>query len=227
VPDADLVGAQISFVEAMILEHNGILARNGLFIIDPLRVVVSKGKGLEKTVLLDRSDGLNPLNPSMPLWEATSQMLLRRQPKRFIANSWEVAAATRLTGPTNEALIANRDARCKSLEELLAHPEKLGADEQDRANQIAALNTRIEQLKIVRKWWDLTEGTHGDRPIDRRAYTLALQLEGWDIDMNGLVGNSTIKGDPGRPWPLRFWFGGWDGDALCAYARGSWEIPQL
>ncbi|HEX6625209.1 MAG TPA: hypothetical protein VF064_15965 [Pyrinomonadaceae bacterium] len=63
--------------------------------------------------------------------------------------------------------------------------------------------------------------------IDRRAYTLALQLEGWDIDVNGHVHANALGGDETRPWPLRFRMGGWDGDALCAYVRGSWEIPLL
>ncbi len=31
--------------------------------------------------------------------------------------------------------------------------------------------------------------------------------------------------DPSQPWRLRFWMGGWDGDALCGYLRGgNWEV---
>ena len=213
----DLIGAHVSFIDAQILEHNGILARNDLFIIDPLRVRVSSAD--KKKVLLEREDWLNPADPNMPQWEATSAMILRRQPKRFVTNSPEVAAATGLRDPANKTLIENRVKRRESLEALLKATK-------DKVAQ-AALETRIEQLKIVEKWWDLSEGTWNERPIDRRAYTLALQLEGWDVDINGHPFANAVGADETRPWPLRFWMGGWDGDALCAYVRGSWETPLL
>jgi hypothetical protein len=210
----ELTGARVAFVDAQVIEHNGILVRNDMFIIDPLRVRVFSSDGGK--VLLDRSDWLNPADPKMPQWEATSMMLLRRQPKRFVTNSPEVAAATGLRDPSNQTLIENRKKRRANLEELL--------NEATDPVKCAALETRIEQLKIVEKWWDLSEGTWSERPIDRRAYTLALQLEGWDIDINGTVHKDDLGGDKMRPWPLRFWLGGWDGDALCAYVRGSWDI---
>lgn len=213
----DLLGARVAFLDAKILEHNGMLVRNDLFIIEPLRVRVSSADN--KDILLEREDWLNPADPQMPQWEATSQMLVRRQPKRFVTNSPEVAAATGLPDPSNKSLIENRQERRESLEALL----KVTKDKTKRA----ALETRIEQLKIVEQWWNLSEGSWNERPIDRRAYTLALQLEGWDIDVNGHIFQNTLGGDPTRPWPLRFWMGGWDGDALCAYMRGSWEIPLL
>lgn len=210
----DLIGARVAFLDAQIIEHNGLLVRNDLFIIDPLRVRVSKGK----TVLVERDDWLNPADPKMPQWEATSQMIVRRQPKRFVTNSAEAAAATGLPDASNKTLVENRLKRRESLEALLKKTK-------NDAVKRAALETRIEQLAIVQKWWDLSEGSWSERPIDRRAYTLALQLDGWDIDVNGQVYKDKLGGDHTRPWPLRFWMGGWDGDALCAYVRGSWEIP--
>jgi hypothetical protein len=213
----DLAGARVAFVDAQILEHNGMLVRNDLFIIDPLRVRLTAADNGD--VLLERDDWLNPANPDMPQWDATSQMLLRRQPKRFVTNSPEVAAATGLPDASNKSLIENRKERRQSLEALLK-------DTKDRVAR-AALETRIEQLKIVEQWWNLSQGTWNERPVDRRAYTLALQLEGWDIDVNGHIYRNALGGDETRPWPLRFWMGGWDGDALCAYVRGSWEIPLL
>ena len=106
---ADLIGTRVSFLDAQIIEHNGILARNDLFIIDPLRVRVSSADN--KEVLLEREDWLNPADPNMPQWEATSAMILRRQPKRFVTTSPEVAAATGLRYPANKTLIDNRIKR--------------------------------------------------------------------------------------------------------------------
>src|ERR1044071_1406360 len=94
----NLVGAKVAFLDAQIMEHNGLLVRNDMFIIDPLRVRVSKGK----TVILERDDWLNPADPTMPQWEAASAMIVRRQPKRFVTNSAEAAAATGLPDASNK-----------------------------------------------------------------------------------------------------------------------------
>lgn len=212
--EPDLEGAKVQFIDAQILEHNGVLVRNDFFFIDPLHVRVYKDAS---EVLLERLDWVNPAQPSMPLWEATSAMLVRRQPRKFVSNSPEVAAATGLKDASNATLIADRDERRANLEKLL--------EETSDDTQRAALVTRIEQLKIVTQWWNLTQGTWKSRPIDRRAAQLALLCEGWDIDMNGEVRANAVGGDPTRTWPLRFWMGGWDGDALTSYVRGTWEIP--
>jgi hypothetical protein len=52
------------------------------------------------------------------------------------------------------------------------------------------------------------------------------QRYGWDIGLNGEVFANEVKGDPTQPWRLAFWFGGWDCDALCAYVKGTLEVPQ-
>lgn len=212
----ELVGTKMAFVDAQILEHNGILVRNDYFIIDPFRVRLSGDSG----VLLDRVDYLNPDNPDMPESEATAPMLQRRQATTFKANSEEVAQATGLENAANVTLIQNRLARKRSLEVLLAEAKK----KKDEI-AIAALESRIFQLEIVEQWWNLSEGTATNRPIDRRAHQLALQLSGWNVDMNGRIFANKLNADPAWPWNISFWMGGWDGDALCAYVRGTWTIP--
>ena len=212
----ELIGTRIAFVDAQILEHNGLLVRNDYFIIDPFRVRLTSGK----TVLLERVDNLNPNDPSMPENEATAEMLVRRQPTTFTPNSQEVADATGLESPANVALIMNRIQRRHNLEALLQSTPK------KEAVKRAALESRIEQLKIVEQWWNLSEGTPTNRPIDRRAAQLALQLSGYNIDMNGAVAHNTLDADETYPWNIQFWMGGWDGDALCAWVQGTWTIPM-
>lgn len=209
----ELVGTRVAFVDAQIIEHNGLLVRNDYFIIDPFRVRLSS----ESKVLLERVDDLNPNDPTMPTYEATSEMLVRRQPTTFTANSEEVARATGLESAANVALIANRLERRRKLEALLAMT--------DDPVRRAALESRIEQLAIVEQWWNLTQGTPTNRPIDRRAAQLALQLSGYDIDINGAVAHNELEADNDYPWNIRFWMGGWDGDALCAFVKGTWTIP--
>ncbi len=212
-------GTLLQLTNAAILEHNGVLVRNDYFFIafDSVRVVRDK-----ETVLLERTDWVNPSDPSMPLWEATSDMIVRRQPGAAKSNSTLVAAVTGLPDASNETLIENRRKRQAKLKELRDHIEATTKD----ATQIAALTTRIEQLDIVTQWWNLAVGTWNNRPIDRRAHQLTLLFEGWHIDVNGkvLVRGDTPVDETAR-WPLKFWMGGWDGDALTAWMEGSWEIP--
>ncbi|MFL6244425.1 MAG: hypothetical protein ACJ74H_00245 [Thermoanaerobaculia bacterium] len=212
--DAEYVGARVAFLDAQILEHNGVLVRNDYFFIDPLHVRIFNAAG---ETLIERRDWVNPSDPSMPLWEATSAQLIRRQPTTMQSNSPMVALATGLPDASNETCVKNRLERQANLKALL----KKTRDPAERA----ALTTRIEQLAIVEQWWNLAVGTINNRPIDRRAHQLTLLFDGWNIGVNGNVYANKPGGDPSQEWPLSFWMGGWDGDALCAYIRGTWQIP--
>ena len=169
--------------------------------------------------MLDRVDYLNPSNHDMPENEADTPMLKRRQATTFASNSEVVAKATGLPNAANVTLIENRLNRKRSLETLLASTPKKNAVKR------AELESRIIELAIVEQWWNLTQGTPGNRPIDRRAAQLALQLSGWNVDMNGAIEANRLGADERYPWNISFWMGGWDGDAMCGYVRGTWTIP--
>ena len=211
----EYIGARVQFLGLQILEHNGVLVRNDYFFIDPLKVRVTLPDG---QLLAERLDWVNPADPSMPLWEATSAMLLRRQPSSMMSSSPMVAAVTGLPDASNETLILNRKERqdkLKALRDITTDP-----------TEIAALTTRIEQLDLVTQWWNLSVGTWNNRPIDRRAHQLTLLFDGWNVALNGTVSEGgLVPGDPTQFWPLAFWMGGWDGDALTAWVEGSWSIP--
>lgn len=207
----EYVDARVSFVKAQLTERNGIVIRNDLFAIDPLRVQLRKKRG---TLVLDREDFLDPNNPQLPITQATSEMLERRQPQGLTDNSVEVAKATGLPDASNDSSINNRRIRQRNLEELLKHTRS--------PVERAALETRIGQLNLLRRWWDLSQG---GKPIDRRAHQLTLQAYGWAVGINGTVHANKIGADENTNWPLSFWMGGWDGDALCAYISGYLSIP--
>jgi hypothetical protein len=209
----EYVGARVSFVEAQLVERNGIVIRNDLFAIDPLRVQLRKKNG---ALVLDREDYLDPNNQHLPITQATSAMLNRRQPQGMTSDSVEVAKATGLPDASWDSCINNRRIRQRNLEELLKRTPK------QKAVERAALETRISQLNILRQWWNLSQ--HG-KPIDRRAHQLTLQAYGWNVDLNGHVNVNELGADENTNWPLSFWMGGWDGDALCAYISGYLSIP--
>lgn len=208
----DLVGARLALPGARPAELNGIVVRNDMFAIDPVRVVLRAADG---TVLLDREDLLDPANPDRTLFDADSAMLERRQPRGFVSNSVDAAKAIGLPNATNEALIADRQQRQKDLEELLAQT----TDEVERAG----LEWRISQLNILRRWWYLSD--EDGMSIDRRAAQLALQAYGWCVDVNGPVHANELGADPVAHWPLAFWMGGFDGDALTAWISGYLAVP--
>jgi hypothetical protein len=219
-PAPEYIGARVQLLGAQILEYNGVLIRNDYFFIDPLKVRVTMPDG---RLVAERLDWVNPSDPSMPLWEATSDMLVRRQPTTAKSNSTLVAATTGLSDASNETLIRNRLERQEKLKELREHYRGLTPPDE---TEIAALTTRIEQLEIVTQWWNLAVGTWNQRPIDRRAHQLTLLFDGWNIDVNGTVTEGgSVRGDTTQPWPLAFWMGGWDGDALTAWIEGTWTIP--
>jgi hypothetical protein len=228
-PVPKYIGARIEFIGAELTERNGILIRNDLFAIDPLRVQLIKegvNARVKDGILLDREDMLDPTNPNLVIMNARRKMLKRRQPTGFKSYSAEVAQATGLCDDPNpdvieKACLHNRKKRKRRLEALL---EKLKLKPNPDALQCAALESRIEELNRLRKWWDLTEG---GTPVDRRAYTLALQAYGWNVDINGPIAANYIGADEEATWDISFWMGGWDGDALYAFIEGEWNIPLL
>jgi hypothetical protein len=216
-PRPDLTGARVRFVDAELVERNGVLVRNDLFAIDPLRVRIEEQRG-HHAALLERVDLLDPANPNLPLIQVTAAQLERRQLQGgFTDNSWKVALATGLPSPDNNALIENRRQRQAN---LIALRDSL--DQRHQPEEYAALTTRIEQLDLLREWWDLSVPT---RPIDRRAHQLALLADGWNIDMNGPVLANQLNADEKKGWNLSYWMGGWDGDALCGYVQGELNVP--
>ena len=52
----------------------------------------------------------------------------------------------------------------------------------------------------------------------------------WEFEINGpqaIVGSLGGRVDTAQPWRTRLWFGGWDGDLLIGFARGTLALPFL
>lgn len=217
-----LIGARVRFVQAELVERNGVVVRNDLFAIDPLlvRIEAQARAGDEFKPVVERLDLLDPQRPQLTLLEATADQLRRRQLQGgFTDNSEVVARATGLPNPSNDELVRNREQRQKT---LIALRDR--TDPNRDPDAYAGLTTRIQQLDMLQSWWELSMKPKQRAP-DRRARQLALLAEGWKIGLNGPVKHNTIGADESEPWELSFWLGGWDGDALCGYIKGALEIP--
>ena len=218
----DLKGARVRFVDAEVVERNGVIVRNDMFVIDPLRVRIEQpGTGAP---LLDRIDYLSgdPNLPNLPIVDATKAQVERRQLQGgFADGSWKVALATGLPSPNDADLLANRRERQRN---LIALRDTI--DRHRQPGEYSGLTTRITQLDLLKEWWDLT-ALPGAVPLDRRARQLALLADGWNIDINGQVLANAIGADEKKLWNLSFWMGGWDGDALCGFIQGELNLPLL
>lgn len=164
-------------------------------------------------VVITASDYLVPGDPNIQVWQIVDPSIYqRRLTVCFDTNDTEVAKATGVFDQYGYF----RDRR-RYLEKLIADTEALKAKLPPSEwpildSQIQGYRTRIYQLEF----W-------GDRVISKLQSKCA-----WNWDING---PQVVTGDlggsvaTGQPWTTKFWFGGWDGDLLIGYMRGSLTMP--
>lgn len=203
----NLIGAAVDLLgNPEFYGRSGIFAKEGMEPIEPLIFEIKK-----PPFRLCRTDVWDPRDKSINIRNAPSGHLVRRQPVGFSLLS---KTALRSIGISDFSRYRNKRRLNleKDLQIACRRPVKL------------ALERRIEELKI-------------DQPRDRRVASL-----GWKLDYNighnerwqGLNGDAIIR-DPGHafreevdlenPWPLTFWMGAWDCDALCGFVKGALAIP--
>jgi hypothetical protein len=147
-------------------------------------------------VSLRRSD---PLDLSSPL------ELRRRQPERFEANSRTAAQATGIAD-----YLQYRMQRKSNLEaDLLSETDPL---------KRFALGERIDRLSQSDLTRDIATFSLGFLV----AYRFTLRGNSAVEDPENKLGGSV---NTSAAWPLEFWMGAWDADALCGFTRGTVRIP--
>jgi hypothetical protein len=188
---------------------------NLMFVVNPFQLAI-RGKD----VSIHAVDYLNPAQPEQPIWQIEDPSTYsRRLPTSFAASSTAAMAAIRVFDgyayfSDRRRFLAHRIAE---LEGELAHGAAPAAAAKKRAaieRRIQALRTRIFQLEF----W-------GERVITKLAFQLT-----YGFNVNGpqsVVGEKLLGGkvDCSQPWPISFWFGGWDGDLLIGYMQGTLSMP--
>jgi len=136
----------------------------------------------------------------LDIWEP--EELTRRKAKSFEQNSARVARATGIADFRKHR--ADRQAALEA--ELQSTQDEL---------QRERLTMRIRELAIT---GDIREASLGF--LVEYDFSLRHNVE---IDDNQVLlgGNPDIDVD----WPVRFWMGGWDADALAGYIEGQLSIP--
>ena len=182
------------------------------FAVVPFQLAVDKADESGKSVLAIRAvDHLNPVDPDEPIWRIDDPTIYgRRFPTHFESNSPEVAEALGIFDYYGYF----RDRRNFLQDEIdrLEAAIREGTAGPDAALAVQEAKSRIFQLE-----------TWGERVLNKMGFLLR-----WDFEING---DQSVDGDLGgtvdttQPWPVTFWFGGWDGDLLVGYMRGSLSIP--
>ena len=201
-----LLGARVDLRDAPKFEgRNGIVAEDAQEPIDPFLLEIS-GDG----VMLRREDFWDVARPQrMRIVDVDPSLLKRRQPLESVfADRAEVLAAVGVN--TTQTFIEHRRQRLGV--------ELVNVQDPDRR---AGLDKRITELG------DALEG--GSQRIRQRILGVGLVYQ---FEINGpeaVVEDpmSRLHGtiDASAPWPIRFWMGGFDADALCGYMRGSLTLP--
>lgn len=204
VLDHPLVGGQLELLDEPKFEgRNGIVAEDAAECIDPFHLQLTGGG-----VSLRRRDILDPQDPERKIYEVDPSVLKRRQPvEDEVVESAEVADATGIMDH-----MGYRRERKKDLEDAL--------EETGDAVIRAALQKRIDDLdeSLDPKKRDIRVGILGASLIYKFAIRGAAEVVDEGDALGGLVGTSP-------PWPIEFWVGGWDADALCGYMRGRLQVP--
>jgi len=162
-------------------------------------------------------DFIDPSNPNLQPWEVHNpNRYLRRLTTQLTVDDVEVAEAIGVFDvfgyfrDRREFLRRRKQQQQEALEQ-----PGLGPDERDDLRyQIEAIDSRLYQIEF----W-------GDR-ISSKLRTKCT----WEHDINGdKLFQADVGGcvdtSPSADWQVKYWFGGWDGDLLTGYMRGTLAVP--
>ncbi len=217
--EAALLGAAVSFdgkdtfTDGPVLEsRNNIVGSDDTmaFVLVPFQLGITKPAA---GTAISAIDYLDPADPARQTWQFTDPAAYARRISTCTSvGDLEVQEATAVWDQYGYF----RDRR-HYLERLigLAEAELPGADPARAAALAAAIGSYKSRIYQIDFW--------GDRVSSK----LATRVD-WDLDVNGPQQATGAFGgtiDVGTPWHTHFWLGGWDGDLLIGYMRGTLSMP--
>jgi len=204
--DHPLVGARVNLLDNPRFEERGFVVAYQIMPIVPFKLEIA-GQGIR----IVREDLFDITRPQLPFEEVASRYpeLITRRALDVAPQDAEVAEATGILD-----YVEYRRQRRRDLEHL--------ATTTTDPIQRAALAKRIGDLRKD------DEGFVGATLAAQQflglkgTYSFAmngpLQVADPERRLGGGIGTS-------MPWPLTFWMGGYDVDALCGYMRGILSVP--
>jgi hypothetical protein len=215
-PPRDLQGGAGVFSGPIFESRNNIVGSDDtmMFVVNPFEIAIYKDDPTHP--LLRAKDDIDPCDPARELWQIDDPKLYnRRLSKRVETSSTEVLAATGVYD-----FFTYFADRKRYLEEVIAdHQARLEHfhdNPKDRERLELAIQKARSRIYQIDFW--------GDRVSSKLGF-----LVGWQFDINGgkSADDASLGGKVGteQAWPVTFWFGGWDGDLLTGYMRGTLKIP--
>jgi hypothetical protein len=205
VSDHTLVGAKVQLLDkARFVEQNGIVAPVDNAIIDPFYLQLSTQTGL----ILNRQALWDPQKPKMSIYDVSPSLLLQRQP--FLGPLSEKTLKSIGIGDPQQYW-QTRIAELKKLKRRARLPLVK-----------AGLQQRIQALTLSEDDWR-----------HKRQMIVLKSCANYQFDLNGPIKmidkQNQLKGEvnPSTNWPIKFWMGAWDNDALCGYMQGTLSLPLI
>jgi hypothetical protein len=182
---------------------------DGIFMpIVPFHLLI---ESREKTVSLERDDPLDPANPTKQIWQMSDHTeYARRCPVNWFDTSDEVMEAICVDGPNG--LNAYFQMRKEWLQLQL-----------DQENDPVLREAYKNRLYVIHFF-------SSQKADGRRLETRLSAKAVWDFSLHGkpsILGEEKLMGkiESSKPWQVNFWMGGFDGDLMRGYMRGSLNIP--
>jgi hypothetical protein len=215
-----LLGAAVSFdgqdawTDGPVLESRNNIVGNDdamAFVVVPMNLGIRKPGQSELTA----TDYLDPANPAKQTWQFTDPGAYGRRISTCTSTGdlevqeaidvWDQYGYFRDRRHYLDRLIGLAEAELATGTCDPARAARLKAD-------IGSYKSRIYQIDF----W-------GDRVSSK----LSTRVD-WDFDFNGpqrVTGDFGGSIDDAVPWHVHFWLGGWDGDLLIGYTRGTLSVP--
>jgi hypothetical protein len=214
-----LEGRDENFLGPIFESRNNIVGSDDTmaFVVNPFKLAIESQPDLTlkaPRIKLTAVDDLIKDKPEQQIWQIENpEAYDRRLPNAFDDSSLEVMQAIS---------VFDGYAYFRARRAFLAAEIERQDDDRKTANTVEAARDaelKMEQAKsrlYQLEFW-------GDRVINKLGFRLQ-----WEFPINGtksasgeLGGNAHLD----QRWPVSFWFGGWDGDLLIGYMRGSLSIP--
>jgi hypothetical protein len=201
VPEHPLLGASVELLgDPKFESRNYVSADGSMGAIEPFHIQIS-GNG----ITIRRQDILYPKNPDLKFHQIPLPFLRQRcSLEPMVLDRLRIADATGILDA-----VAYRKNRQDLLKEDLENTDGL--------LMRAALEKRIRELDITApnklQVWTLSASQTYRFGINGPAEVIEPYNQ-----LNRAINTS-------QDWPITFWMGGWDTDALCGYMRGTLTIP--
>lgn len=213
-----LNGAELRLVDGPEFELRNQIVGDGMNRIAPpivpFHLQITRGA----EVLLGRRDPLDPRQPHKGIWELRPDDFARRVPVVYRHLSDEVVETIfPQVGKGGDANSQFQDYFARRTQWLESRITAAGQPE----HVVSALRTRK---------WAIEQHSGTGSVIGLIENRLGLQCI-WEHEIlgGGAVVAPALRGlvSADTPWAIRFWMGGWDGDLLVGYTRGTLTLPGV